>query len=156
MKIGVVGIAAAAVAFGLVTSGCSSTAEKSAESTRESTVEMAPATSDELRALLPTPDKTKNTTGPTGIADDGIHLRFVVDGAPVVTVDAYKAALQGKGWEVTTIASSGGGGGGGATYTATHGDAFSVIDGGGYENSTFISLCAWGSKPVEPNCNRDG
>ena len=43
---------------------------------------------------------------------------------------------------------------GGATYTGTHGDAYGVFDGGGYQNTTYLDVCAWPSKPANPNCWR--
>ena len=58
-------------------------------------------------------------------------------------MSAYKDALQGKGWALTTIISSSGGGGGGATYTGTHGEAYGVFDGGGYADTTYIDVCTW-------------
>lgn len=108
-----------------------------------------------MQALVPTPANTRETNGPDVIPGDGIHLHFVVDGAPGDVVGAYKSAFEGKGWDVTTIVTSTGGGGGGATYTATHGDAYSVIDGGGYDKNTFVNVCAWATKPADPNCSRD-
>lgn len=77
-------------------------------------------------------------------------------GSPTDVVAAYKTALEGKGWAVTTIVSSDGGpgGGGGATYTGTHGDNYGVFDGGGFGTETFLNVCAWPTKPAQPNCSR--
>ena len=55
---------------------------------------------------------------------------------------------------VTTIITSGGSGGGGATYTGTHGEAYGVFDGGGFNTTTYLDVCAWPTKPAEPNCSR--
>ena len=94
------------------------------------------------------------TKGPDGIADGGIHLHFQADGAPAEVMAAYEKALQDKGWQVTTIITSGGSGGGGATYTGTHGEAYGVFDGGGFNTTTYLDVCAWPTKPAEPNCSR--
>jgi len=106
--------------------------------------------------LVPAPAGTQTTKGPDSIADNGIHLRFQVTGAPTDVMNAYKAALGTKGWAVTTVVTSGGGGGGGATYTGTNGAAFGVFDGGGYQDKTWVDVCAWPSKPADPNCVRGG
>jgi hypothetical protein len=103
---------------------------------------------------VPTPANSQATKGPDRIADNGIHLHFQVNGSPSDVMSAYKAALQGKGWAVTTIVTSAGAGGGGATYTGTNGNAYGVFDGGGFNTSTFIDVCAWPAKPANPNCPR--
>lgn len=104
---------------------------------------------------MPTPADTQQTKGPDPIADNGIHMHYQVNGAPSDVMNAYKSALEGKGWQVTTIVTStGGGGGGGATYTGTHGDAYGVFDGGGFNTNTYIDVCTWPAKPANPNCNR--
>jgi hypothetical protein len=62
-----------------------------------------------------------------------------------------------SGMKTTTASSSaaaaspvsGGGGGGGATYTGTNGPAYGVFDGGGYEDKTWVDVCAWPAKPSE-------
>ena len=114
----------------------------------------APVDSAQLPALIPTPANSTKTVGPDTIADNGIHMHFQVNGAPTDVMNAFKTALEGNAWTVTTIITSGGGGGGGATYTGTNGDAYGVFDGGGFNNSTFIDVCAWPSKPANPNCTR--
>ena len=82
-------------------------------------------------------------------------MYYQVNGAPTAVLDAYKAALEAKGWDVTTITTSGNdGGGGGATYTGTNGDAYGVFDGGGYQSTTYLDVCTWPAKPANPNCNR--
>jgi hypothetical protein len=96
----------------------------------------------------------RRTTHPP-IPDNGIHMHFQVNGSPNDVMNAYKTALEGKGWSVTTIVTSGGGGGGGgATYTGTNGDAYGVFDGGGFNTTTYIDVCTWPSKPSNPNCSR--
>lgn len=162
-------LATAAVTVGLVASACggaatSTSTEAASSEPAAATAASSPATTataaatptTQLQSLIPAPVDTQNTKGPDPIADNGIHLHFAVNGAPADVVGAYKAALQGKGWTVTTIVSSSGGdnGGGGATYTGTHGDAYGVFDGGGYGNTTYINVCAWPAKPAEPNCSR--
>ena len=74
--------------------------------------------------------------------------------APGPAMVAYRNALRDKGWQVTTIVTSEGGTGGGATYTGTNGDAYTVVDGGGFEQQTFIDICLWPKRPEEPNCTR--
>lgn len=114
----------------------------------------APADTD-LQSLLPTPANSKQTKGPDKIQDNGIHMYYRVEGSPRPVLDAYKAALEDKGWQVTTIVTSGGdSGGGGATYTGTNGETYGVFDGGGFETTTFLNVCTWPSKPANPNCNR--
>lgn len=143
-------LAAVAIAVGLMSSACSSSSEPAAQTTHETAT-----TGTDLQSLLPTPADTQQTKGPNQIADNGIHMFYQVNGTPNDVLDAYKSALEGKGWQVTTIVTSAGGSsGGGATYTGTHGDAYGVFDGGGFNTSTFIDVCTWPSKPANPNCSR--
>lgn len=143
-------LAAVAIAVGLTSSACSSSSEPTAQTTHSTA-----AASTDLQSLLPTPADTQQTKGPNQIADNGIHMFYQVNGTPNDVLDAYKSALEGKGWQVTTIVTSAGGSsGGGATYTGTHGDAYGVFDGGGFNTSTFIDVCTWPSKPANPNCSR--
>ncbi|AFM15172.1 hypothetical protein Mycch_0349 [Mycolicibacterium chubuense NBB4] len=114
----------------------------------------ASPTPTDLPALVPAPAGATATPTPDTIADNGIHLHYQVNGAPADVMNAYKSALKDKGWTVTTIVTSGGGGGGGATYTGTNGDSYGVFDGGGYGSTTYVDVCAWASKPDEPNCTR--
>ena len=139
-------LAAAAMAVGLVGSACSN-APTSATKTSS-----APATAAQLQSLIPTPAGTQRTDGPDSIPDNGIHLHFLVNGSSTDVLDAYKTALEGKGWVVTVVSSGGWVGAGGATYTATQGDTYGVFTGGGSANTTDISACAWPSKPSNPNC----
>jgi hypothetical protein len=164
-------LVAVAMTVGLVTSACngsnSGTQTTAATSTTSSSAAAATATSpataatptgdsSQLPSLIPTPANSQPAKGPDNIPDNGIHLHFQVNGSPSDVMNAYKAALEGKGWAVTTIVSSAGGGGGGATYTGTNGDAYGVFDGGGFDTTTYIDVCAWSSKPVNPNCTRGG
>lgn len=110
--------------------------------------------SGQLPALVPTPANSQPAVGPDTIADNGIHLHFQVDGAPSDVMAAYRAALEAKGWAVTTIVTSGGAGGGGATYTGINGNAYGVFDGGGFNTTTYVDVCAWPAKPANPNCRR--
>ena len=137
---------AAAMAVGLIASACGS-------SSNSATKTSSPATGAQLQSLVPTPANTQRTDGPDSIPDSGIHLHFVVNGAATAVMDAYKTALEGKGWAVTVVASGGWGPAGGATYTGTQGDTYGVFSGGGGSNNTTdISACAWPSKPLNPNC----
>jgi hypothetical protein len=165
---------AAAMMVGLVASACngsnsgtqttgatSATSNSSAATTATSQATAATPTGDstQLPSLIPTPANSQPPKGPNNIPDNGIHMYFQVNGSPTDVMNAYKAALEGKGWSVTTIITSGGGGGGGgggATYTGTHGDAYGVFDGGGFNSTTYIDVCAWPSKPSNPNCTRSG
>lgn len=154
--------AIAALAVGLVASGCnssSSTATSTPSTTRAPTASsQAPATttttsgSASLQSLIPTPANTARTDGPDGVQNNGTHLHFLVNGSPTDVMGAYKTALEGQGWSVTVESSGGGGGGGGATYTGTNGNAYGVFTGGGYGGTTDIDACAWPSKPAKPNC----
>ena len=38
--------------------------------------------------------------------------------------------------------------------TVKNGDAYTVVDGGGFEQQTFIDICLWPKRPEEPNCTR--
>jgi hypothetical protein len=163
-------LAAVALAVGLVASACSgssdsgtqktteaatsATSSSTAAATSQGTATAAPGGSTDLPSLLPTPPNSQKTTGPDNIADSGIHMYFQVNGSPNDVMNAYKTALEGKGWQVTTIVTSAGGGGGGGTYTGTNGDAYGVFDGGGFETNTYVNVCAWPTKPANPNCNR--
>ncbi|MEZ0051525.1 hypothetical protein ABIA30_002533 [Mycobacterium sp. MAA66] len=155
--------AGAVIAVSLIASGCSHPADSgstpSGSSATSAPSPSAPAAAGgaaQLQSLVPTPVGTQRTDGPDPVADNGIHLHFAVGGAPAEVMDAYKAALQAKGWSLTTIVSSvgGPGGGGGATYTGTHGDNYAVFDGGGWSDGTHVNVCAWPAKPAEPNCSR--
>jgi hypothetical protein len=152
-------VAVAAAVLGLV-AGCGDKPDsgaKSSSSAASTSTSAAPAASPaQLQALVPTPAGTAQTYGPDTIADNGIHLSFKVAAAPSDVVTAYKAALEGKGWTVTTIVSSvsGSDGGGGATYTGTHGDSYGVFDGGGFGKETYLNVCTWPAKPAQPNCSR--
>ncbi|GAC1395917.1 MAG: hypothetical protein NVS4B6_13490 [Mycobacterium sp.] len=162
-----IAFAAAVMALGLLISACnssspsgqatSSTTAGSATKTAASVTTTsggAPTTSAngaQLPSLIPTPANSTRTKGPDNIADNGIHLHYQVNGAPTDVMNAFKSALEGKGWALSTIVTSSGGGGGGATYTGTHGGAF---DGGGFNTSTYIDVCAWPSKPANPKCAR--
>ena len=112
----------------------------------------SPATATQLQSLIPTPANAQRTDDPDSIPDSGIHLHFLVNGSSTDAMDAYKTALQGKGWTVTVVSSGGWQGAGGATYTAPQGDTYGVFSGGGSGSTTDVSACAWPSKPSNPNC----
>ena len=144
-----------AAAIGLMGTACSGSDSGTKTTTASSSAAAAsPVDSATLPTLLPTPAGTQTTEGPDSIADNGIHLHFQVTGAPTDVMNAYKAALEGKGWALTTVVTSGGGGGGGATYTGTNGAAYGVFDGGGYQDKTYMDVCAWPVKPANPDCRR--
>jgi hypothetical protein len=136
---------AAAMAIGVVASGCSSSPNSATKTT-------SPATATQLQSLIPTPANTQRTDGPASIPDNGIHMHFLVNGSSTDVLDAYKTALEGKGWVVTVVSSGGWVGAGGATYTGTKGDTYGVFSGGGSASSADVSACAWPSKPANPNC----
>jgi hypothetical protein len=142
-------LVAAAIGIGLVASACS-TSHNSAPST--STTSMSPATATQLQSLIPTPANSQRTDGPDSIPDSGIHLHFLVNGSSTDVMDAYKTALEGKGWAVTVVSSGGWQGAGGATYTGTHGGTYGVFSGGGSGSTADVSACAWPSQPSNPNC----
>lgn len=156
------GLAVLALSVGMTASACNSTsgtvneATTAAGSTTAQASTSAPvASGTRLQSLLPTPANNQQTKGPDSIADNGIHMYYQVNGAPAAVLDAYKAALEAKGWDVTTITTSGNdGGGGGATYTGTNRDAYGVFDGGGYQSTTYLDVCTWPAKPANPKCNR--
>ncbi|MCV7345469.1 hypothetical protein [Mycolicibacterium rhodesiae] len=141
---------APASASSATTASSAATAASSAATAASS----APVAADKLPSLVPTPANSQTTKGPDNIADGGIHLYFQVNGSPNDVMTAYKAALEEKGWTVTTMVTSGGQGGGGATYTGTNGGAYGVFDGGGYSANTYLDVCAWPTKPANPNCSR--
>ncbi|WP_431233058.1 hypothetical protein ACQ856_27755 [Mycolicibacterium psychrotolerans] len=172
MRRGFSAVAAVAVAVALTGTACSNsdsgskapasassaaTTATSAATTATSattTADAAPVAADQLPSLVPTPANSQTTKGPDNIADGGIHLYFQVNGSPTDVMTAYKASLEAKGWTVTTMVTSGGQGGGGATYTGTNGGAYGVFDGGGYSSNTYLDVCAWPTKPANPNCSR--
>jgi hypothetical protein len=100
----------------------------------------------------PTSANTQRTDGPVSIPDNGIHMHFLVNGSSPDVLDAYKTALEGKGWTVTVVSSGGWARAGGATYTGTQGDTYGVFSGGGSASTADVSACAWPSKPSNPNC----
>ena len=157
-------LVAAAMTVGLVASACNgsnsgtqktdatsaASSSAAATTTSQATAATTAGESAPLPSLIPTPANSQQTKGPDTIADNGIHMYFQVNGSPNEVMAAYKSALEGKGWAVETIVTSGGG----ATYTGTHGDAYGVFDGGGFNTSTYIDVCSWPSKPAKPNCAR--
>ena len=142
-------LVAGAMAIGLVASACSSSSDSATKTTPPAS---APATQLQLQSLIPTPGNTQRTDGPDSIPNSGIHLHFVVNGPSSDVMDAYKTALEGKGWAVTVVSSGGWQGAGGATYTASQGDTYGVFSGGGSGSAADVSACAWPSKPANPNC----
>ncbi len=145
-------LAALTLTAGLLASGCAKTAEAP---TVSSSAQQPSAGATDLKSLVPTPANTAINKGPDPLADNGIHFYYQVNGAPNEAMDAFKTALQGKGWDVSTIVSSASGsGGGGATYIGTHGEAYGVFDGGGFKDTTYIDVCTWPVKPANPNCTR--
>lgn len=138
-------LVAAAMAIGLATSACDGSPNTAAKTT-------SPATATQLQSLIPTPANTRLTDGPAGISDSGINMHFLVNGSSTHVMDAYKTALEAKGWAVTVVSSGGWHGAGGATYTGTQGNTFAVFSGGGSDGTTDIKACAWPSKPSNPNC----
>ncbi|WP_179474609.1 hypothetical protein [Mycolicibacterium vinylchloridicum] len=154
MRRGACAIAAVAVVIGIAGTACSNSDSKSGTGSASPASSAAPVATDKLPGLVPTPANSQETKGPNNIADGGIHLFFKVDGPPNDVMTAYKAALQDKGWSVTTMVTSGGDGGGGATYTGTKDSAYGVFDGGGYNTNTFLDVCVWPAKPENPTCSR--
>jgi hypothetical protein len=155
--------AAMAMTMGLVAAACSSSPNSTTASgtsttspkTVTATVSQATTTSSantDLRSLIPTPPNTARTDGPDSIADNGIHLHFLVNGSPNDVMAGYKTALEGASWAVTVESSGGSGAGGGATYTGTNGNTYGVFSGGGYGGTTDLDACAWPAKPANPNC----
>jgi hypothetical protein len=155
------------MAFGLLASACSSspntstatsTTSKTTEATTTTSQAAATATTSggtHLQSLIPTPANTQRTDGPDATRDDGIHTHFLVNGSPTQVMDAYKSALESKGWSLTVENSGAGGSGGGATYTGTNGDTNGVFTGGGFGSTTDVDACAWPSKPSNTNCGHD-
>ena len=138
-------LVAAAMAMGLVASACHSSPHSATTTTSQ-------AAATQLQSLIPTPANTQRTDGPDSIPDSGIHMHFLVNGSATGVLDAFKTALEGKGWAVTVVSSGGWAGAGGATYTGTQGDTYGVFSGGGTGSTTDVSACAWSSKPSNPNC----
>jgi hypothetical protein len=101
---------------------------------------------------IPTPANIQRTDGPDSIPDNGIHMHFLVNGSSTDVLDAYKTALEGKGWAVTVVSAGGWVGAGGATHTGTQSHAYGVFSGGGSAITADVSVCAWPSKPANPNC----
>ncbi|QKT08336.1 hypothetical protein HUN08_14865 [Gordonia sp. X0973] len=134
-------LAALVLTAGVVVSGCSS-------STTET------KSPEDLKSSIPVPAGVTRTVGPDPIASNGIRMHYEATGAPGPSMVAYRNALRDKGWAMTTIVTSEGGTGGGATYVGSQGNAYTVVDGGGFEQQTFIDICVWPEKPAEPNCTR--
>jgi hypothetical protein len=138
-------LVAATMAIGLVASSCSSSPNSATKTT-------SPVTAGQLQSLIPTPPNSQRADGPTSIPDSGIHLHFQVNGSSTDVMDAYKTALESKGWAVTVVSSGGWGEAGGATYTATHDGTYGVFSGGGSGGIANVNSCAWPSQPSNPNC----
>lgn len=146
-----------AVALALAGTSCSSSDSKKAESSSSAASAGETGQADdarELASLIPAPANAQTTKGPDNIGDNGIHLFFKVTGSPVEVMEAFKTELEGKKWDIATVVASDGSEGGGATYAGSNGLAYGVFDGGGYQNNTFIDVCAWPAKPAKPTCNR--
>lgn len=171
--------AAAATGTALVLSACGGSSDSgptktetetvTASATAEATTQnpaTAPATTSapqttgaasgaDLQSLIPTPANTSRTEGPDSINENGSHTYFEVAGAPQSVMDAYKAALEAKGWSLSVENSGGGGHGGGATFAGTNNGAYGVFTGGGYRDTTDIDACVWPSKPSHTHCDDD-
>ncbi len=156
MRLGAYVGAALAGAIVLTGTACGKTdSEATATTSPASTTTGTSVDSAQLPSLVPAPADTQTTKGPDSIPNNGIRLHYQVNGAPNDVLNAFKAALESKGWVVTTIVTSDGpGGGGGATYTGTNGSAYGVFDGGGYNSTTYLDVCAWPEQPANPNCTR--
>ena len=158
------------LAGGLIATGCggsseskstvtvtaSSTATSAASSSSAAaTSTAAPSTTGaavDLQSLIPTPAGAQRTDGPSQDDQNGIRMHFVVAGAPMEVMEAYKKALEAKGWILSDRSSGGGGGGGGATYGGTNGGAFGLFGGGGYGGITDVNSCAWPAEPTDIHC----
>ena len=161
-------LAAAALASGLLVSGCGGSSDSNtatSSTTTVTTTAVATTTSQaaattttsagtDLPALRPTPANTQRTDGPDPVQESGIHQHFVVSGSPADVMNSYKTALEGNGWSLTVANSGGGGGGGGATYTGTNGGAYGVFTGGGYGSTSDVDACAWPAKPSNTDCGQ--
>lgn len=166
-------LAIAALATGLIAAGCGSSSDSSTvtetktvtasstqtaptdttTSTEQPTTTTTAGADTDLQSLIPTPANTQETDGPDSIRENGVHMHFKVDGAPVTTMDAYQADLESRGWAVTVRNSGGGDRGGGASYTATNGDAYGVFTGGGHGTRTHIEACVWPTMPSNTECD---
>lgn len=155
MRLDVCAVAALVAVVGLTGTACSnSDSTTAATSSSASATSAAPVNNGQPASLVPAPANSQSTKGPDAIADNGIHLHYQVNGAPAEVMAAYKAALESKGWAVTTVVTSTDSHGGGATYTGTNGNAYGVFDGGGFNTTTYIDVCTWPAKPANPNCAR--
>ncbi len=161
MRRDIYAVAAAAVVIGLVASACSSSPNPSTTTSATigatTTTPQGAATttasgSTNLQSLVPAPANTQRTDGPDPIHDNGIHTHFLVNGSPTQVMDAFKTALEGKGWSLTVENSGAGANSGGATYTGTNSDAYGVFTGGGYGSTTDVEACTWPSKPSNSDC----
>lgn len=154
--------AAAVVGLGLVVIACGSSPDSSeptgesssagASSTMEGTATKTTVGGAELQSLIPAPVGSQREDGPDSIQENGVHQHFLINGAPLDVMAAYKTALEGAGWTVTVERSGGDEGGGGATYTGTNKGAYGVFDGGGQGNTTDIDSCVWPSQPTNSQC----
>jgi hypothetical protein len=106
----------------------------------------------DVQSLIPTPANTQRSDGPNSVQEGGVNEHFLVDGAPGGVMNAYKAALQGRGWTVTVADGGSAYGGGGATFTGTNGTAYGVFTGGGYGSTTDVQACVWPTKPANTDC----
>lgn len=144
-----------ATATAEATTGTSAPGTATGTATTSAAPETTTTAAADLQSLIPTPANTSRTEGPDSINDNGIHTYFEVAGAPQSVMDAYKAALEAKGWSLSVENSGGGGHGGGATFTGTNNGAYGVFTGGGYRETTDVDACAWPSKPAHTHCDDD-
>lgn len=155
-------VAAALVALGMAVTACGSSSDSNDETSESrsagdiSTTAAAATTSatggTELQSLIPAPADSQRADGPHAIQENGVHKRFLITGAPMDVMAAYKTALEGAGWTVTVERSGGDAGGGGATYTGTNDGAYGVFDGGGHGTTAAIDSCVWPSQPTNSQC----
>ncbi|WP_234810274.1 hypothetical protein [Mycolicibacterium moriokaense] len=159
-------VASTLLAVGLAVAGCGGSGESSTTTVTETVSETGTSTSaaatavpttagSDLPSMIPIPANSQRKDGPAWIYDGGVQKHFLVNGSPAEVMDAYKTALEDAGWTVVVENAGGGGGGGGATYTGTHGDAYGVFVGGGYESTTEINSCVWPTKPSNTNCGKN-
>jgi hypothetical protein len=105
------------------------------------------ANAEDLLAELPT--ISNSTALGTGDASSGGKMaRYSTSMSSSSVISSYKQALSAAGWTVT----GGGGGSGGGGFQATSGPKYLVLDAGGPQGTTYVSVCVWPAKPKDDHC----
>ncbi len=86
------------------------------------------------------------------LPDGGRRQSFQTSESPASLVQSYASALTNAGWTITRQGASGGKKGSGGEIVANHDGRHLVLQAGGPDGKTFLSLCVWPEPPANDYC----